>query len=197
MPTGDETTAINVTPAERVFMVCRTCGSKDVLCDAWAAWDPEGGEWVLHSTYDETFCNDCEDSCSLKRVEEAAEAEADSDFEDDAGKTALIRDQNDRMRKGDANIPGQIVITIGVQELLKEAGTGSLERLRAEVAGFDAFDEDNDPYHEHDFGAFEFDGAKLYFKFDYFAPDMMMGSDDPSDLTKTVRVLTIMCTHEY
>ncbi len=65
------------------------------------------------------------------------------------------------------------------------------------IAGFDAFDADYDPWREHDFGAFDFEGQKLFWKIDAYAPDMEHGSEDPTDLVKTVRVLTIMLAEEY
>jgi hypothetical protein len=60
------------------------------------------------------------------------------------------------------------------------------------VRSFDEFTPGNDPYGEHDFGAFDLDGERFNFKIDYYAPDMLHGSDDPANPEKTVRVLTIM-----
>lgn len=44
-----------------VNFICPDCGSEDVLCDAFAAWDIESQEWVLHNIYPEspTVCNSC------------------------------------------------------------------------------------------------------------------------------------------
>ncbi len=108
-----------------------------------------------------------------------------------------IRDLNDRFRKGDASIPGRTMITLGVQDLAAEQSTGGLEQIVVAVRSFDRFDADNDPHHEHDFGAFEFHGQKLFWKIDYYAPDLQHGSEDPADISKTVRVLTIMLASEY
>ncbi|MCB1418676.1 MAG: DUF3768 domain-containing protein [Notoacmeibacter sp.] len=115
---------------------------------------------------------------------------------DTTDKTTAIRDLNDRFRKGDTTIPGRMMMTIGIQELLEgdELKTATLVKA---IAGFDAFDTGNDPYHEHDFGALTFDGQRLFWKIDTYAPDLMHGSDDPADTTKTVRVLTIMLAEEY
>ena len=64
-------------------------------------------------------------------------------------------------------------------------------------ADFDTFDADNDPHHEHDFGAFDFLGERLFWKIDYCAPDLLHGSEDPADTGQTVRILTIMLASEY
>ena len=40
------------------------------------------------------------------------------------------------------------------------------------VRAFDDFSEDNDPYGEHDFGAFEYQGQTINWKIDYYALDM-------------------------
>lgn len=39
--------------------ICEACGSEDILVDAYASWDVETQKYVLHSTYDDTRCNDC------------------------------------------------------------------------------------------------------------------------------------------
>lgn len=38
---------------------CQSCGSTEILKDAYATWDPSTQEWVLHSVYDDMVCNDC------------------------------------------------------------------------------------------------------------------------------------------
>jgi hypothetical protein len=63
------------------------------------------------------------------------------------------------------------------------------------VANFDRFDEDNDPYGEHDFGALEIEGERLFFKIDYYDQSLSAHSPDASEVTK--RVLTIMLAEEY
>lgn len=111
-------------------------------------------------------------------------------------KTDQIRNLNDRFRNGDVTIPGRMMMTSGVQHLI-DGDALKTKTLIETVAGFDRFDADNDPHNEHDFGGFEFDTQKLFWKIDYFAPDMQHGSDDPSDITRTIRILTIMLAAEY
>ena len=111
-------------------------------------------------------------------------------------RTKTIQELNDRFRKGDAVIPGTIVVTNGVQALLEEAGEGG-QALAAAVQNFDEFSEENDPYGEHDFGKFKFRDAELFWKIDQYNTTYDGGSEDPTDLSKTCRVLTIMLTREY
>lgn len=104
--------------------------------------------------------------------------------------------QNDQFRRGDLNIPGIRVITAGLDHLQKRMDT-PMGQLAQTVAGFADFTEVNDPHGEHDFGSFQFGGEKCFWKIDYYDLDYQGGSDDPSDLSKTRRVLTIMLDEEY
>ena len=71
------------------------------------------------------------------------------------------------------------------------------QRIFAAVQAFDAFDAGNDPWHEHDFGAVEVDGQRVFFKLEYYDLTRAMHSEDPADPTKTERVMTIMLADEY
>ncbi len=102
-----------------------------------------------------------------------------------------IRRLNDRFRR--SGIGGDIFITPGIQAL----GAEVMPEVAGKVAQFDQFDHDNDPHGEHDFGAFEHGGQRIFWKIDYYGPDMMSGSEDPSDEEATRRVLTIMVASEY
>lgn len=113
-----------------------------------------------------------------------------------AGSSDKIRVLNDRFRQGDPSIPGHVYMTNGIQELTKDDPT-ELAALFIAVREFDEFDRGNDPHSEHDFGAFQFKNEKLFWKVDYYTPDLQHGSEDPSDLTITLRVLTIMLAEEY
>ena len=108
-----------------------------------------------------------------------------------------IRDLNDRFRALDQTIPGRIMITSGVQHLIAEHNGFGLNDVVRAVQAFDKFDKDNDPYGQHYYGAFDFLNRRLFWKIDYYAPNLQHGSEDPADLTKTVRVLTIMLAEEY
>lgn len=106
-------------------------------------------------------------------------------------KTERIRRLSDRFRR--SGFGGDILITRGIQEL----GEEGMKVVAAKVAGFDQFDHDNDPHGEHDFGAFDHDGQRIFWKIDYYAHDMLSRSEDPSDSTVTSRILTIMLASEY
>lgn len=111
--------------------------------------------------------------------------------------TTAIRELNDRFRQGDPNVPGPRLFTSGVQTLVDQSDGLELAHVLKAVRQFDSFTEDNDPYGEHDFGAIDFQGERLYWKIDYYAPDLMHGSENPADPEKTARVLTIMLASEY
>ena len=64
------------------------------------------------------------------------------------------------------------------------------------VAEFDEFDDDN-PWGEHDFGAFDLADHTFFWKIDYYDRDAKYGSEDPADPEKTTRVLTLMLAEDY
>jgi Protein of unknown function (DUF3768) len=106
-------------------------------------------------------------------------------------KTARIRALNDELRQ---NLAGGIaVMTPGVAAL----GAEAVERIVKTIAVFDDFCRANDPYEEHDFGAFEVDGQMIMFKIDYLDRDLSMHSPNPADPSVTRRVITIMLAEEY
>ena len=89
---------------------------------------------------------------------------------------------------------GKVYMTAGVNAL----GPAFAARAITAMIAFDAFTTDNDPHREHDFGSFELDGEKLFWKIDYYSTDDPdLGSEDPSDPVKTERALTIMLAEEY
>jgi hypothetical protein len=106
-------------------------------------------------------------------------------------KTARIRALNDDLRQHLTS--GMAVITVGVAAL----GPAAVDRIVKTIAVFDDFCHANDPHEEHDFGSFEADGQKIFFKIDYFDRDLSLHSPDPADPNVTERVITIMLAEEY
>lgn len=90
-------------------------------------------------------------------------------------------------------VAGKLVQTQGISAL----PPAEQSAIRQKVETFSDFGEGNDPYGERDFGAFEHNGQRVFWKIDYYAPDLMHGSENPADPRQTVRVLTIMLAHEY
>lgn len=92
---------------------------------------------------------------------------------------------NDEFRKS-----GQgITVTQGVQAIEDVIG------LIDEIRRFNTFTEDNDPYHEHDFGTVHWYGEKVFWKLDYYDQALQYGEDPLSP--KCRRVLTVMLASEY
>jgi hypothetical protein len=110
-----------------------------------------------------------------------------------ADKTARIRDLNDQLRTTFFQRHGRVMITPGIDALPLKAKTLVVEGVKA----FAAFDKANDSHNEHDFGSFDIDDQTIIWKIDYYRPKLDGGSEDPSDPTKTTRVLTVMLAAEY
>jgi hypothetical protein len=103
-------------------------------------------------------------------------------------KTDEIRALNDELRQH--LLGGLAVITPGVAALGQEA----VERIVKTIAIYDDFCHANDPHEEHDFGAFDADGHRIFFKIDlYEEPDVKDSNGEPA----VTRVLTIMLAEEY
>ena len=118
--------------------------------------------------------------------------------EDQASKIAVLNDyfRMNFLIPSQRRVPGQIVCTSGISALPMETQS----RIWLDVIRFNAFTEDNDPHGEHDFGAFEVNGVaeKIFWKIDYYADaSCTFGSEDPSDITRCFRVLTIMLASDY
>jgi uncharacterized protein DUF3768 len=103
-----------------------------------------------------------------------------------------IAELNDLLRT--TFLGGRVVITEGISALPDQ----DREEIITKVRAFDDFSEDNDPYGEHDFGAFKQEGVgKIFWKIDYYDPSLKWGSEDPSDPKATCRVLTILRAEEW
>lgn len=118
----------------------------------------------------------------------------------EASKTQTIRQQNDRFRADssplrilNAAVPGRYVMTQGISQLSHDDQLAVWRKVRT----FSDFNDDNDPHGEHDFGAFDHAGQKMFWKIDYYDRAFEFGSEDPADLEQTRRVLTVMLADEY
>ena len=118
---------------------------------------------------------------------------------DTTDKTAIIRKQNDEFRSKTGipvfapKVQGQMLMTPGISQLPPE----DIIAVWAKVRDFSDFSEGNDPYAEHDFGAFDHGGKKVFWKIDYYDPSLSYGSDAPDNAEATSRVCTgeILQTH--
>ena len=102
-----------------------------------------------------------------------------------------IRRLNDAFRRSLNG--GRLLLTHGITSLPRADMAAILEK----VMKYDSFPEGDDPYGEHDFGAFDHAGQRIFWKIDYYDPTEEFGSEDPADPAKTVRVLTVLLVDEY
>ena len=109
----------------------------------------------------------------------------------------IIREQNDKFRALDPSVPGRVFFTQGIQALVSEDDAITAEDLMAAIKAFDDFNTDNDPHGEHDFASLTFAGTRIFWKIDLYDQNFEFGSEEPSNLEKTQRVLTIMLPEEY
>ena len=154
---------------------CATCGSERVVKDAWACWNPETGLWELEQVLDAAWCHACEDNVALewRRLKEPGRQR--------------IAELNDAFRTKHEGT-GTVLVTAG----LKAKGETFLAAAIAAVRSFNTFTKDNDPWGEHDFGAVEIEGERVFWKIDAYNPDCTAGSEDPANPGVTHRVLTSM-----
>ncbi len=111
---------------------------------------------------------------------------------DDDRKRERIACLNDAFRRTFQS--GAVYMTRGVAAM----SLSDQFAVQAKVRSFNEFTPDNDPYGEHDFGAFTHGGDKCFWKIDYYdADDPNLGSEDPADPDRTRRVLTMMLANEY
>lgn len=159
---------------------CQSCGSGRIVKEAWACWNPEAGLWELETVFDQAHCQQCERATTLAWSRR------------ECVPSQPIRELNDRFRReGFGN--GSVMLTIGIQERGREFVLAAIEAVK----DFDSFSGDNDPWGEHDFGAVEVVGEKVFFKLDYYNLDLTAGSENPANEGCTHRVLTIMLPSEY
>ena len=115
---------------------------------------------------------------------------------------------NDRARQA-MGVACTLVATVGFRSLPEV----DQSRVRELIETFDAFDEDNDPRGERDFGTIyqlgdgcwtterprlsEDERERVFWKLDYYDRDLRFASDDAADPAVTRRVLTVMLSDEY
>lgn len=103
----------------------------------------------------------------------------------------MIRKLNDNFRtclKG-----GKVMLTIGIRSKAENEVTEILEK----VVNFNDFNKNNDVYGEHDYLSFDYKGEKIIAKIDYYDKQLKYHSPDPSDSSKTTRIMTIMTASEW
>lgn len=103
----------------------------------------------------------------------------------DTVRAARIAVRNDDFRHSVANT----VITPGVIALEDVLG------LMRKVYEYKDFNEDNDPYGEHDFGSFDWHGERIFWKINYYNGEYQYWCDPLSP--ECERVMTIMLAEEY
>lgn len=115
-----------------------------------------------------------------------------------------VQAKNDAFRKTVMFAPhpdGKAVMTPGVARL----GSAVCAWIYKQIAEFDDFTEDNDPYGDHDFGSVTVSVSnlmtdadethKVFWKIDYYEDaDMEYGAEDKLN---AYRVLVIMLSEEY
>jgi hypothetical protein len=100
-------------------------------------------------------------------------------------KLERICELNDNLRKSFSG--GEVVLTSSVAALPDMVKASVLDQ----VALFEAFNEENDPYGFHDYGSFDYCNREFFFKIDFFT---LEPSDEPLDLadpSKALRIMTV------
>jgi hypothetical protein len=111
--------------------------------------------------------------------------------------TLRIRAANDRFRAYIGTTGGRYGDHVYVTQGVAAHGAEFVERAIQAASTYFTFTPQNDPYGEHDFGDFVLEGEQLFWKIDYLDLELEHGSEDPSDLESTRRVMTVMLAAEY
>lgn len=88
---------------------------------------------------------------------------------------------------------GEVLLSAGIAAMNSE----DKANIVSLVQNFDNFNENNDPYGEHDFLSFDYKGDKILAKIDYYDLNNQYMSENPANPDITNRVLTIMTVYEY
>ena len=52
---------------QRITYICSSCGSYDVVVDAWAEWDVANQRWRAAEIFESTaYCRKCDGECSIR-----------------------------------------------------------------------------------------------------------------------------------
>ncbi|NCN85852.1 MAG: DUF3768 domain-containing protein [Sphingomonadales bacterium] len=122
--------------------------------------------------------------------------------------TARIARLND-LARGAIGVVCTAVATVGFRSLPE----ADQSRVRELIETYDAFDEDNDPHGERDFGTIyqvvggqwtterprvrDDERERVFWKLDYYDRDLAGASEDAANPAVTRRILTIMLSDEY
>ena len=98
---------------------------------------------------------------------------------------------NDNFKKN--FIGGEVLLSAGIAAMSSE----DKANIVSMVQNFNDFNEDNDPYGEHDFGSFDYKGEKILWKIDYYDLNNQYHSENPANPDITNRILTILLSCEY
>ena len=90
-------------------------------------------------------------------------------------------------------IGGEVLLSAGIAAMSSEDKANIISM----VQNFNDFNEDNDPYKEHDFGSFDYKGEKILWKIDYYDLNNQYHSENPANPDITNRILTIMTVFEW
>ena len=102
-----------------------------------------------------------------------------------------IKTLNDNLRQTFTG--GRVLLTAGINAKSQD----DVARILSKVRHFNNFTEANDPYDEHDFGSFDYNGEMIYFKIDYYDKNYQYLSEEPANPDVTNRVMTVMLASEY
>ena len=100
-----------------------------------------------------------------------------------SAKIAALNDKHRQSMEG-------CTVTRGVSAMGED-----VNEVFVKVRDFAEFNEDNDPYGEHDFGSFMVSGVKIFWKIDYYDENLEKWCDPLSPDCN--RVLTIIRADEY
>lgn len=98
---------------------------------------------------------------------------------------------NNKFRK--SLIGGEVLLSAGISAMSLEDKANIISL----VQNFDDFNENNDPYKEHDCASFDYKGNKILWKIDYYDLNHKYMSEDPANPDITNRVLSILLAEEW